>query len=145
MPRRTDISSILIIGAAVATPGLATPAAMSSAPQDCTSRVVAFTRKNAIEGYRLLFTFTGTQDALLPLWEGTSAPSVETSLFPIDRGTFVATITVRVRTAKPWHAEAWAAELCRFLPPTGARYNGAIAHRGNDMVDADMSEPALSR
>jgi hypothetical protein len=117
---------------------------MSAVQKNCASRVAAFTRKNAIEGYRLLFTFTGTQDALLPLWEGTSAPSVETSFFPVDRNTFVAEISVKVRTPNPAMADTWAAELCRFLPATGARYNGAIAHLGNDIVDADMSEPGLS-
>jgi hypothetical protein len=129
----------------LAAPWLSVQPAWAAAPadRDCKSRVAAFAREQAAPGRRLVFTFTGTQEAVQPLWEAASGPHTEEAFFPIDLKTFVLTITVHIERVETAFADQWAAQLCGYAG--GARYNGAVAYSGNDMVNADMSRPAAAR
>ena len=142
MPRRTDISSILAIGAALLTASEAS--AQAEQPKTCTSRISSFVGQYARPKSRFVLTFTGTQQALQSLWEGVSGSDVETTFFPIDRAMFV--LTIQVRVAEPPMApaalEAWASRICGLAASHGARYNGALAYSDtdkNDIIEADIT------
>ncbi|MFL6862495.1 MAG: hypothetical protein ACJ8DZ_05795 [Allosphingosinicella sp.] len=141
--RRALLAFLLVVPAASAATSPASPSRPSAPPSHaiaaCKASVAAFVRKNAIAGQRLVFTFTGTQEALTPFSEAIAEPPGETAYFPIDRGTFVVTLQVRVQNVDLGKADYWAGRLCGLLPAKGARYNGALAISGNRMVDADMA------
>jgi hypothetical protein len=109
----------------------------------CRSRIASFALQYAKPHHRMVFTFTGSQEALTPLWEATSGLNAESTLFPIDRTLFVVTIQIPVIepniTAEA--LEAFAGVMCDIAAAHGARYNGAVALVANDMIGADMSEP----
>ncbi|MEA3038404.1 MAG: hypothetical protein QOE79_917 [Sphingomonadales bacterium] len=119
----------------------AASAADAVASQTCASRVAGFVREYAPRHPRLVFTFTGSQTALLPLFEAAGGPHSELAFFPIDRRLFVLTLTYRAIDPQLELAEGWASEICRLGESKGGRYNGALAFLVNDLTGADMSPP----
>jgi hypothetical protein len=118
-------------------------AAAAAEPQSCASRVQGFIRQYAKPQTTLVLTFTGAQNAVLPLAEAASGPSAEVNLFPIDRTLFV--LTIEIHVVKPNLDtpifKPWTSTICDLAEGHGARYNGAIAYSGNHMIGADMSLP----
>jgi hypothetical protein len=116
------------------------------ADQSCPSRIANFVRQYAPRHPRFVFTFTGSQSALLPLWEAAGGPHSENAFFPVGREAFVLTMTYRATNPQIDLAESFAAMMCGLGTSKGGRYNGAIAYLGNDMIGADLSElPRESR
>jgi hypothetical protein len=120
----------------------------TSRPETCQSRISTFVVQNARPQGRFVLTFTGTQRALQPLWEDISGSDAETTLFPIDRTTFV--LTIRTGVAEPRltksELDGWAGRICNLAAAHGARYNGALAYSAadnNEMTEADMSPPPV--
>jgi hypothetical protein len=113
--------------------------------QGCSSRMADFIREYAPRHPRFVFTFTGTQTALLPLFEAASGPHSEVAFFPIDRNLFVLTLTYRATDPQVEYAQPVAREICRLAESKGGRYNGALALSGNEMIGADMSPPPAAR
>ena len=109
--------------------------------QSCASRIAGFLRQYAPRNPRFVFTFTGSQTALLPLFEAAGGPHSEVAFFPIDRKIFVLTLTYRATDPQLELAEGWAREVCRLGESRGGRYNGALALSVNEMIGADMSPP----
>lgn len=118
---------------------------VSIGAEACVGRIAAFVRRYAPQHPRFVFTFTGSQTALLPLWEAAGGPHSENAFFPIDRDTFVLTMTYRATNPQVGMAEWFGTTLCALGEGKGARYNGALAYSGNDMIGADMSDPPKAR
>ena len=142
MPRRTHISSILGIAAAVLLSSGAS--GQAEQPRSCTSRIATFVGQYAKPKSRFVLTFTGSQQALQSLWEGVSGSDAVTTFFPVDRTMFVLTIDVRVSEPPmtPDALQAWAGRICGLAAAHRARYNGALAYSDtdkNDLNEADIT------
>ena len=110
-------SSVLLLYAAAA---LGSP---SSA--ECQKSVGQLLASAPASDARVVITFTGTQEALLPIDEQVG-PAGESTLFPVGANAFVLTIQIRSDRSGAVIASGFANRICALGVRPGARFNGVL-------------------
>jgi hypothetical protein len=108
---------LLLLQAAAGTSGLSS--------RECQNSIASLIASAPNRDSRVVVTFTGTQEALLPLDEQVG-PAAETTLFPIGADRFVLTIQVRPVRSDPVTASTFANRVCALGARTAARFNGVM-------------------